>query len=285
MNNLALRVAELKPIDRYAYLDVIWGVLRTPLTQIQEQAIRSAYRAEYGTGEQRRCSLEGPFRSYHGARYRLHQPPAEVLRLLGQRNDLRLTYAEVALDLIFPDQQQREEAYALLDWAAVKKHHRRTHHITHCKRTRYSCHHRRTAHQQVMYDSRECRLTGELHCQHIEQRIRHERALLRHGLGTIPDLLTLDYRQFWQRYLLLYAIDIRKLGQLSCNHAHHTHRRSWVTSYGKLRFDHHQACGQVLQAGFHNVQEIIDLCRPHIATAPWLVRLSADHLLPAISLD
>lgn len=212
----------------------------------------------------------------------LHQPSDEALAYLARLAGTRLTYVETAIDLIFSTEDQCEDMCGFLDRHFVKDHLRRE--IHYCKTTRY-CGARTSPNTVAIYSDRESKVTGELHCVHVEWRLRGH-SLQRAGLTSVRDILNLDHRQFWQSRLKLYRIDSHKLGRMIWSRFYGVRRRTWVRTYldGRIHLDIFRRTGYAKTRQYRTVQNLIHVYRDKIRIRDCLVRLDASHLLPSIRL-
>ena len=123
----------------------------------------------------------------------------------------------------------------------------------------------------VFYAEGHTRVTGELHCLHVEWRLNRLRAVRAAGIESGQDLPEFNHRAFWQKRLLLYAVDRRRLGRLLRNRSMGTKRRSSRTYRSSAHWMDSRT-GEVSARSYDTVQELIDktksLCRIHRALVP-----------------
>jgi hypothetical protein len=127
------------------------------------------------------------------------------------RNDVFVTYVELALDWTFADELQRDRARQIFDSCSFKKNHRRKD-VGFCKTTRYTDA-RPAKTNLVAYSDKLSKATGEIHCLHVEWRLRHTAALHRAGIYEIADLLGFDHREFWLPRLQMRTLDLKRFGR------------------------------------------------------------------------
>jgi hypothetical protein len=217
-------------------------------------------------------------------RVQIGQPAVAALELLAERNDVHANYLELALDWVFPTEWQCAEAGDFLDLHAVKNFHRQQG-IRYVGRTRYTGP-RSAANVLVVYDDRECKLTGEPCC-HIEWRLRSRAALRQAGLASIRDMIALDHSEFWrQRLLLLEIDDLTLLGRRHNNYFHGTRRRrDWIETCDAMSWNHDARLGRIIYTICdRSVQQLIDRFAAKFDVRSACSRLALDGLLPRVTL-
>jgi hypothetical protein len=275
---LASAAAAVKPSGIYAYIDVVRIWMKTPLPPhlfdwLDRHCDGGARAPDWP------CRFDWHYRQC----LHLYQPDREALAFLARRNGVRLTYVEASLDWVFAFLDQCEDAYAVLDRHHVKNHQRDG--LRYKKGTRYAG--RRTSpNTLVIYADRHSKATGEIHCVHLDWRLRG-RALQQAGITSVADLLDFDHHRFWRDRLTLYAIDVRKLGRAYWRHQHGTRRQRWVKTWlgGKIRLDVFGRIGLCIIArlavAHHNtVQEALRRYPDLRLREHGLVMIPIDHLLP-----
>lgn len=139
-------------------------------------------------------------------------------------------------------------------------------------------------HVVASYDYKPCRITGEVHCLHIEWRTYRRGGVLSLGVGTIDDLLDFDHRAFWQERLRLSRFDVAKVGRVHNNWVQNnsTRRRPWIERHGRLSYDRDRTVGGILAR-----RELMKtLCAPHwpdrvrAKLKSCLVHFDVEDLLP-----
>jgi hypothetical protein len=288
------RVANIHPTGIESYKDCVKLWLQDPLTYEQLDDLKQ----ECGYVEWRTW----PKRWDRDRRYRqwlqLCQPSDEALRFIAAREHL-LNYAEVALDLMFDDADDRDHAHWFINHHHVKKWHR-DQEIKFVNGTRYTGK-RSVPNKLVSYADRPSRTTGELFCLHIEWRINGVRALRGAGIDSANDLLTLSHREFWEDRLLLKAVNLPKLGRLYNRHVSGKgpKRGPWVQHYDNVfTYDYDRRTGGTLlqlltvnepewvnadgqpPATEASTQRVIDHYRTRFNVNPCLDPLDVQHLLP-----
>jgi hypothetical protein len=220
-----------------------------------------------------RARFDGNFRQ----RLELKQPTDAALRWLAARDDALINQIEVALDFIFGNWADRDDAYDFLNRHLVRRWHGKRQEIrvyAGKAQTRYDGP-RAARNSLVLYRQEFSRVTGELCAVHFEWRLRGARAVRGAGISSGQCLLKFDHRAFWERRLLLCDIEPERLGRYLRNQTEGS--KSRVT--GKLD----SRTGHVVINGCSTVQEIIDrYSRLRIQRV--MTRLPVNDWLPASTL-
>jgi hypothetical protein len=109
----------------------------------------------------------------------------------------------------------------------------------------------------VLYRQKFCRITGELHCVHLEWRARGRVTLRRLGINTAKDLFNFDHRAFWQKRMLLIDFQTQRLGRAFRNSGKGHRRRAGRDKEDRLD----GRTGHVLINSHATLQEVVDRCR------------------------
>jgi hypothetical protein len=233
----ACNVAQnLRPSDVSAYFDRVQAWLPRALTsadlhKLSEQCGGGVY-----------CRKQRAKWDRHG-RYRhrlqLRQPQPEVFAFLSQLKGVHLNGLEVSLDWTFNDAYQLEQA----DWL-VRSHWVKRWHGKQQVKAKHDTQYwagKGGRNVPVCYSDRPSRITGEEYCLHLDWRISGKEALQRVGIGSIQNLLSFDFHQFWRTRLLFYAVDLRKLGRAYNNGLvlrKENRRQPWVKISKTRRFEY-----------------------------------------------
>jgi hypothetical protein len=277
-----------EPTARYGYIDKIQFWVIHPL----DPRALDLLRAECGKGGISVKNEPARFNYRFRQRVQLRQPTEKAFRLLSRRNDVLINGVEVALDLVFKNWCERDTAIEFFHEHLVRRWHGSHQEIRvyrpqqeqaahdHRGECRYDAG-RSAPNKLVVYPEEFSRVTGEADCLHIEWRTTGARATRAIGIESPRDLLRFDYRGFWQKRLLLYDVDRRKLGRMLRNRwAGQRRRTPEVTRSGKYEYHVDSATGEVCMQIHQTVQELIDkrksACRVHRALIP----LSNETLLP-----
>jgi hypothetical protein len=261
------------PIAIYPYIDKIGCWLRDPLRSGDLARLRS-----YCDGGLRPFDETAAFNPELRQRLQLYQPRPSALAMLARRNDLHLNYLENSLDWIFRSEDENDYAGYFLDHRFVKNYHRQQG-IRYVGQVRYTGP-RSAANVLAVYTDRECKLTGETPCTHLDWRIRGSAALRQAGLGSMPEVIALDQREFWRPRLLLLGVDdLTRLGRKHNNHVWGTkRRRDWIETYGSLYWNHDARLGRIIYTLCDGqMQKLVD---GFAFVRSSLMRLPVDDLLP-----
>ena len=276
-----------QPIARYGYFDKIQFWLIDPLNQHTLDLLE----AECGRGGLHVSDERARFDHRFRQRVQLRQPTENALRLLAQRNDVLINGVEIALDLIFKNWFERERAIDFLHQHLVRRWHGSRQEIRVYRdrqqaadddtgQCRYDAG-RSAPNRIVVYPESFTRVTGELHCLHIEWRAKGVRATRAVGIKSPRDLLVFDYRRFSQQRLRLSDVDRRKLGLMIRNRSTgRRHRTPKTIQKGKFQYPIEAKTGEAYARMHETVQELIhhmkSICRTHRALIP----ISNEMLLP-----
>jgi hypothetical protein len=307
VSRAALEVASIQPSGKYAYVDTIWIWLKKPLKRTQLPEWLKLALTKDRSGKQRAHLRNHPlsFNPVYRQRLKLQRPPSDQqwhneLRWLATLKHVLITRVDVALDWTFDDPLLLVDAKRAVIAYLIKLWHRN--HIAVVKDTTryYAPATSRTV--LLVYADKECRVTGEVYCVHIELRLKSSGRIKRAGLGSVTDLLQADWTEFWEHNLDLRAVEGEKLGrQWNVKSTGSKRRKPWVTvGDSGLRYNRDARTGGVLIAwaglrlikrkgyGWINrkhyvaisTQRVVDKYRNRIPVNKCLVRLDVTHLLP-----
>jgi hypothetical protein len=280
------RITLPNPIGKYPYFDKIQFWVCEPL-DLKTLALlkRSCGRGGIGI-DNRPARFNNRHRQYR-QRIELRQPSVGALRWLAEHSDLLINQAEIALDLIFKNRADAEEALDFVHQHLVRRWHGKRQEIRVRRgddggslETRYDAG-RRSPNALVLYADDHTRATGELYCVHIEWRVKRLRAMRAAGINSGQDLLEFDHRAFWQRRLLLYTVNRSRLGRLLRNRVTGKRRRTpEIIQRGRYGYDVEGNQGEACARSYDTVQELIDNVRSFCRVDRALVRISNETLLP-----
>jgi hypothetical protein len=260
-----------------AFIDRATLWLINPLSKEQLKALRQrcGFRKLH-------VSRRKPFPHWpYEQRLQICQPKRDVLEIFLHRNDVLLNYVEIALDLTFDSEDERDEAYKFICQHIVKDHHRdqKVKFVGKEGATRYSAP-RNSPNVLVIYRDRASKVTGEVFCVHVEWRIKGRPALKRQQFESLADLVNIEFFAFWQKRLRLHAVNRQKLGRKHNNYFRKTNRRgNWVKRWGRLEIDFDLRSGGLLMRLHGSVQTLIDEVR-FIDVRGCLTPIPVEHLLP-----
>jgi hypothetical protein len=135
---------------------------------------------------------------------------------------------------------------------------------------------------RVDYHDLPSKVTGEVHCLHIEWRMSGARSLARAGIASVADLLALDHRQFWRQRLHLYDIDRNKLGRMLNNWQRGSRRKGKWLANG---LDHDRVLAALTLNVCGSVQALLHAYRHHLDLRTCLHPMDIDELLPSVEGD
>ena len=279
----------IRPSSIDCYFDVVQVWLQQPLSPSRIEWLRS----HCGRGGLKDTNAPARFDPSYRQRLRLMQPRLPALQFLSPLR-LLMNYLEIALDWIFDDQFQKLVADLLARQYLVEKFHRRDSNLVEGV-TLYT--RRRDARNKItIYADKPSRMSGELDCVHVEARMAGAGAIGRAGISSVADLPTFDHRAFWQRRLLMYDIDLGKLGRdYYARVGGHRRRRSGrISVHGSYHYDFDlHAGGSILQnlemelkergeriGDSLSTQQALDRLRKSFDVAACLQPINVSHLLP-----
>jgi len=255
----------------YAYIDVVRVWVRRPLTRAERQYLRKHFRPVYIKTQPMRyqpqwCQL-----------IILGQPSVAALRYLHTVTGgvHLINYVELALDHITKDRRAADALHEYLDMHLVQPWHGKQRPWSFLT-TSYNSGKRWVRNTNVIYSDRPSKVTGEVHCCHLERRIARASAVRAAGITDLASLIGFDHRAFWEKRLQLRAIDLGKLGRA----VRKTKRRTpWIkrTSIGRhttMTIDLYEMLGRYIARAAQRpgpngnpvrdigcVQEIMDYCK------------------------
>ena len=270
---------DIRPESRLAYIDTLVFVL--PPTGLPEHC-----RAWLDRHQPRLRTEWLPMRG-EGELWLYHPISPEVAeymaRLMSRTPGLRQRRVDVALDLIFATEGEKDRARRIFDTYSVvprcrTKPTRERHGTTYAKKKRMD-------HNLVIYSDRDCRVTGEVNCIHIEARLKGG-AIERHRV-TLTDITRgLDLRSFWrERVRMAWVEDRQRLGRMWSNaNSGQRRRKSIITTSGRrgtFRYDHDTSAGNMITNIYRTTQELITQLRKRgINPRDALREIDTTHLLP-----
>lgn len=279
MSKMPAPVAPINPTGIHGYIDVVHLWVKRPLDRTSLAMLRS----RCGPGGVNLRPGPGRFDLNYQQMVQLSQPSPQALAWFAERDDVHMNYVEIALDWMFDNAWTKAEAKQFVHQHLVKKRHRGQG-IRWYEGTRYTD--RRWApNGVVVYDDKPSKVTGQTQCLHIEWRIAGVNTLRRLELDTVEKLIELDHRQFWKDRLLLYKLDVERLGRLYFNREKNTKRRTaWVKRHkGKIIYHTDRRTGQIIFHSVGSVQDVLDQYQRKINVWSCLIRLDIDRLLPGCS--
>lgn len=245
----------IKPESVHAYFDRVAFWIKTPADKAALDYLQS--NSGHCFHRQKAARFDKSYRQWVD----LKQPNQNALAWIADRNDAYINRAEVALDAVFSNWADRDDARDFLDWSIIRNWHGQQRVVIVGERnpTRYDG--SRYARNSIkIYPCPHSRVTGELHCLHIEWRLNDIRAMRRAGINSGSDLLEFNHRKFWEKRLLLLEVEPERLGRLLNNRNNQTRNRQprFVTySHGK-KVNVDGRMGAVVVNSVSSIQELID---------------------------
>jgi len=205
-------------------------------------------------------------------RLRLFQARRKAVDWLTAQADVRPTETEEALDLTYPDAQQRDEMDDFFRCYHVKRYHRRRHEVKIVKGTTRYTDPRHAATGVAAYSHRSSKVTGEMYNVHPEVRITGGRALARQKISSMTKLRQINAREFWQRHLTFYALHLRKFGR--------AYLKLFGDEFAATRHAPEVIGYRIWHTNGYSVQQVIDKFGDRIRMHRCLIPLDASNLLP-----
>jgi hypothetical protein len=236
-----MRVRQRKPQGCYPYWDRLTAWFKKPLEPSEFRHLESLNRPNSDPPHKHwgKC----PYNPSYKQSITLHQPTDEQIRYLAKirPNGVMLTFVEIACDYTFSTQS---EANRCVEWCRdhlLQPYHRATMHV-HAYVQGFTSRStpkggRKKGSWQVGYASKPCRITGEVHCFHIETKHSGKPVLHRLGIDHLLDLLTFDFERHFVKHLTSYEIDFERLGRFHRNRQSGSKsKQSRVQHFGKAGF-------------------------------------------------
>ncbi len=120
----------------------------------------------------------------------------------------------------------------------------------------------RVANQIVTYADRPSKSDGKSPCCHLEWRCLGRDAVRRAGVQTPWDLVDYQHHKFWEKRMLLQAVDYARLGRALRGKRRRTHKVS--TTHG-FKYDPDKSAGHLFShaARYHDAKDGGTFIRPH----------------------
>lgn len=279
------RIDQLTPAQRINPIDIREFTDRIQIWNADPLPIKHLKWLQSQSGGIHVANETARFNPFLNQRIQLWQPSREALQSLATLRDTEFNYQERSLDLIFGEQESRDEAYQFACQYHVKQHHR-DQLVRFCgtdASTRYSGP-RRAPNVLVVYCGRPSKVTGAPFCVHFDWRIRGVTALRRAGFYSIADVLKVDHRQFWRDRLLMKSVNLRAFGRQYHIHVEGKGRRTapWMIFVGgnEFPYDLDRRAGANIVHAVGSTQEVIDQYRKRFPVSRCLDDIDIGHLLP-----
>lgn len=284
--NVDKLLAALPPITgKWPYIDMVQVWVDDPLDADEQNKLQALCAGKVDFHDKRmRCQPEWP------QRLQLRQPDDDAFRYLAKiRPKHLINKIEFALDLIAESWWEADQLQEFMEthWVQRWRGKRRCAKVMN---TAYGSQKRWVRNQPVIYSDRPSKATGEVYCCHLEWRTSQASAVRSANVAGLADLISFDFRAFWENKLQLRAIDPGKLGRAYLR----TRRRNpWIKLDRRGRpIDMDRVNGNQIIRSFQKLgpngeerrpigcaQEVIDRCWFDPARA--LVRIPTGEFLPA----
>jgi hypothetical protein len=272
------------PVKRPVAVYYFYHKVQTWMKQPADQATLSWLR-QY-CDQLHHDDLPAGFDQHYRQRLTFIMPQPEVLHWLAKRDGVLVNMVEFAIDFIYENWRDRDNANDYLHRHLIRLWHGRRQFIKLSKRSRRAPHSKdadggklpgtrydagpTAPNRTAIYRRRYSQVTGETDVLHLEWRASNLRAVQRAGIRCAADLLKNNHRQFWKRRFILVDIDPERLGRIIRNRAAGTRSRNTLHSDRRT--------GRVWLNTKPTIQAIIDvLHRRRIRFAPALIRLPTNN--------
>jgi hypothetical protein len=275
---------------RYCYIDKLQVWLRRPLNEKQLRQIQQ--HSDFTHAENERCWWDWRYVQ----KLQLYRPDRCAILLIAALDDTTvLNYIEIAVDFIFRDEG---EVQRWLDAFKSGFLHR-----WHCRQMCVAAYSNgfstraaprrgesRRGRWFNYYADKPCRITGEVDCFHFEGKHCGVQFLRRIGIHHPRDLVDFDFSSYFRKNLVLYNLDLERLGRYHDNCQRKTKRKkSRIIKYGARGIYNQDARlgGLLYQAlAVHPDQQERSLLRfvDHYGRGPFLTPLHIyDHVHKSIT--
>ena len=277
----------------YSYFDKVQFWVHQPLNP----ATLAALKEQCGRGGIHADNNPARFDFRYRQRIELKQPSEDALRWLAGHDDALINRLEIAIDYVFENQTRKDVAFEFLHRHIVRRWHGRNQAIKlvsgkrENKRqprvvdeiqdgeTRYDAY--RAPNKIVIYRNKHSRITGELHCLHLEWHLNLLKTVRGVGILSGQDLVEYDHRAFWEKRLLLRGVDPERLGRLIRNRRSGTKSRDpKIKMVGRHRYNIDRMTGTVAVRLCSTVQQLIDRVGKECRIERALIPISNEELLP-----
>lgn len=280
MTDIPRRTAPIEPAASYAYFDKIQFWVLNPL---HSKTIASLGK-QCGRGDIHVVNRPARFSAQYRQRIELRQSSDEALAWLAGHDDVLINRVEIAIDFVFKSWAARDDFWRFLHRHSARRWHGKNQEIRivgsdsdagdDAVGTRYDAG-RSAPNGIVFYPTKHSRVTGEVDCLHLEWRSKGLASVRRVGINSGRDLIEFNHRQFWQKHLLLYDVDIERLGRLNRNRVKGKRSRANQTAARINR-----RTGEVIRRSYFTVQELIDRQKQYYRVHRALSPISIGFLLP-----
>jgi hypothetical protein len=238
MCNIRYLENQCKPLAIHIYFDRMRIWLREPLPTDAADRLRKL------------CAkvIVGRKRAWFDWRYRqcldISQPTPSALHFLARlENNVLFNYVEISCDFIFATPHAVQRCLKLFRDSFLQSWHRFTMQVEaypqgYTTRKPPESGERRTGQWFQYYIDRLCRLTQDPYCFHFEGKHQGVQFLQRIGLRHPRDLTNFDFDGYFAEKMILYRLDLERLGRYEDNRRTGRKRRtSQIVTHGSLSFN------------------------------------------------
>ncbi len=187
-------LAALPPITgKWPYIDMVQVWVDDPLDADEENKLQALCASVHFDNKHMR------FQPEWRQRLQLCQPDDDAFRYLTKIRPKHLpNKVENALDLTTGKWWEADQLQEFMERHWVQRW-RGQHCSAKYMNTAYWSDQRWVRNQPVVYSDRPSKVTGEVHCCHLEWRISQAPALRKANIASLADLINFDFRTFWDR--------------------------------------------------------------------------------------
>jgi hypothetical protein len=224
-NDLKFPSGNVKPC---AYIDVLHVWLMLPISN-KERRWLDRRCGKLRTARQLHIKEPCWFNPSYKQTFRLFQPSQEALEWLAKREDVLLTFVELALDYTTSDEWLKLALANAFNKHFVQRWHRsRESKIFNNFYGNANTGPRKPGLRFQWYTDLHSKATGEVNCFHLEAKCQGGAALRRIGIYHPRDLIQFDHGKFWRAQLTgsFFDCDHERLGRNNSNKRDGTKRRT-----------------------------------------------------------
>ena len=211
----------------YAYPDVVHVWLKQPISNKERRWLNKQCGKLRTARQMRRVKEPAWFNPSYKQTFRLFQPSQEALEWLAKRDDVLLTFVELALDYTTSDEWLKLALADAFNKHFVQRWHRSRETKIFDNHSNASTGPRRPGLRFQWYTDFPSKVTGE-DCFHLEAKCQGGAALRRIGINHPRDLIQFDHGEFWRAQLTgsFFDCDHERLGRNNSNKREGTRRRT-----------------------------------------------------------
>jgi hypothetical protein len=288
--DLKLSTANVKPC---AYIDALHVWLKQPISN-KERRWLDRHCGKLRTVRQLPGVKEPAwFDPSYKQTFRLFQPSQEALKWLAKRDDVLLTFVELALDYSTDDERSKLALADAFNKHFVQRWHRsRESKILNAFYGNANTGPRKPGLRFQWYTDFHSKVTGEVNCFHLEAKCQGTAALRRLGINRPRDLIQFDHGKFWRAQLsgAFFDCDHERLGRYNSNKLNGTKRRCTPIPQTTRYVYNRDASGGTLlwrvyarhpDEGHFSMQRFVD----HYGRGPFLLCIYTNNLHSRYAVD